>query len=217
MKAIGISEFVEQMDSKAFTIKEILKIRDDLGIPFKKHPLGFFVCTLLQEGPYKIRLHYWMSSINLEVQSLDLMIHDHTFNFKSWVVSGSIENTVYEQASDGLEYNLYSTFYDQNTSILRRENRKFLVAETSVKIISRNNTYEMSAGVLHKTRALENLTFTVLYTEETNVKNPMVLADEKLTATEISFERSEVNEKDMQNYLEHLKIANHLRPTATIP
>jgi hypothetical protein len=206
MNLYSIDSLLEKLNNNDLTLKEILSIREKLAKPFKKHPLGFYVCTLIEEGVQKIRLHYWVTSDSKEIQSLDLMIHDHIFNFKSWVFSGAIENIEYQQSNVGLKYNLFSTYYNENSSILRREAQSLLVTEKNVRIISKGDSYEMSAGVLHKTRALEDMTFTILYTQETDLKNPVVLAYERLLESEIVFERSEIHEIDMQNYLSRLKI-----------
>ena len=118
MAIYSISEFVELLEKQEISLIDILNLREGLKKPFKRHPLGFYACTLFEENSRKIRLHYWDLSTNNELQSSELMIHDHIFDFKSWILSGSIENIEYEIDKKGIIYYLYSTFYEEDCSIL---------------------------------------------------------------------------------------------------
>lgn len=201
MDIYTINGFIDLLEKQMLSLKDILDIRTSLKRPFKKHPLGFYSCTLLEEDSYKIRLHYWDKLINEDMQSSELTIHDHIFNFKSWVMLGSIENIQYQEDDNGQIYNVYSGVYQENYSILKKTSKVLKIKKQSTNIFKNGESYTMSAGVLHETKLLDNLTFTVLYTEDTNLKNPLVLGSTSLENTQYIYERSEINEVEIKNLL----------------
>lgn len=191
-----INEFLELLDNKKLSLIHILNLREKLNKPFKRHPLGFYACTLFEEHSRKIRLHYWDSSNSKEVQSSELMIHDHIFDFKSWILSGSIENIEYEIDEKGQVYHLYSTFYEKDCSILEKTTESIKILEKNIQVYENGQSYNMKAGVLHKTRTIQDKTFTVLYTEDTERVVPRVLARD-LAEKKIVYERKEITEQEI--------------------
>lgn len=206
MAIYTIREFIDLLEHNKLSLTDILNIRTSLKRSFKKHPLGFYSCTLLEENTYKIRLHYWDKSINEDMQSSELMIHDHIFNFKSWVMLGSIENIQYKEDDGGQIYSVYSGIYQKNCSILKKTSKLLKIKKQSTNIFKKGESYTMLAGVLHETKPLENLTFTVLYTKDTNLKNPLVLGPTTLENTQYIYERSEINEVEIIKLLSKIVV-----------
>ncbi|WP_353172492.1 hypothetical protein [Acinetobacter rudis] len=196
-----IDNFINLLENYKISLNEILEIRKFLNRPFTRHPLGFYSCTLLEEQPFKIRLHYWNPLVTNDLQSSELMIHDHIFNFKSWIMSGSIENIEYTKDDEGSEYSIYSGFYEKEYSILRKTPDFIKIREKNTQILKKGESYEMLAGILHKTRSLESATFTVLLTEDTNLNKPLVLGSKEIRDAEYIYKRSEVNEADISKIL----------------
>src|SRR5665811_1295804 len=67
-------------------------------ILFQKHPLGFKYFKLGSiSSTEELRLHLWTKTN--ENHDDDLQIHDHSFNFKSFVIFGLLMNHLYEPVS----------------------------------------------------------------------------------------------------------------------
>lgn len=199
-----ISEFVELLDNGKLSLNDILNIRKFLNIPFKIHPLGFYSCTLLHENNQKIRLHYWDSSIGVEQQSSELVIHDHIFNFKSWILLGVLENIEYDIVENGEVYNLYTTKYKNDLSILEEAMEVIKIIQKNTSIYVNGQSYLMEAGILHKTRILTDKAFTVLHTIDSELITPRVLSNTYKSKTETIFNRKDVSEQDVVDKLKFL-------------
>ncbi|WP_288403653.1 hypothetical protein [uncultured Acinetobacter sp.] len=197
MSKYTIGEFVELLDNGKLALDDVLKIRDLMNAPFKVHPLGFYSCTLLHENNQKIRLHYWDSITNAEQQSSELMIHDHIFDFKSWIMLGALENIEYEESDEGERYYLYSTKYENDSSILKITDDSLKITYKNSSVYTQGMSYVMGANVLHKTRSVAERTFTILHTQDTGNTSPRVLSNTNMSESEIIFQRKDVNEKEL--------------------
>ncbi len=150
-------------------------MRREVCAPFRSHPLGFYACTLLASGAHKIRLHFWPIDGGAS-QSPDCQIHDHLFLFKSWVLSGSVENIEYTTSLDGQGFSVYRTKYSGYASTLTKTSavRKLTVQHRCT--YSAGSSYKVAAGTLHKTvRIGTQPAFTVLATSDVSVTSPIVL------------------------------------------
>lgn len=197
MSKYTIGEFVELLDNGKLALDDVLKIRDLMNAPFKVHPLGFYSCILLHENNQKIRLHYWDSITNAEQQSSELMIHDHIFDFKSWIMLGALENIEYEESDEGERYYLYSTKYENDSSILKITDDSLKITYKNSIVYTQGMSYVMGANVLHKTRSVAERTFTILHTQDTGNTSPRVLSNTNMSESEIIFQRKDVNEKEL--------------------
>lgn len=197
MSKYTVGEFVELLDNGKLALDDVLKIRELMNAPFKVHPLGFYSCTLLHENNQKIRLHYWDSITNAEQQSSELMIHDHIFDFKSWIMLGALENIEYEESDEGERYYLYSTKYENDSSILKITDDSLKITYKNSSVYTQGMSYVMGANVLHKTRSVTERTFTILHTQDTGNTSPRVLSNTNMSESEIIFQRKDVNEKEL--------------------
>lgn len=197
MSKYTIGEFVELLDNGQLALNDVLKIRELINAPFKVHPLGFYSCTLLHENDQKIRLHYWDSITNEEQQSSELMIHDHIFDFKSWIMQGALENIEYEISDEGEVYYLYSTIYENDSSILKITDNSLKITHKNSSIYTQGMSYMMSANVLHKTRSVTDRTFTILHTQDKVNTSPRVLCNTNISESEIIFQRKDVSEQEL--------------------
>ncbi|HGY5238365.1 TPA: hypothetical protein ACNV64_003039 [Aeromonas salmonicida subsp. pectinolytica] len=163
------------LEQKNITLADLLKLRSKLNVPFRLHPLGFFACTLLTEGTRKLRLHYWPVA-GATQQSPECQIHDHLFEFRSWVLTGAVENIEYIISSEGRELAVYQTEYSGNQSILSKMDFTLKLTEQKRKLYQAGSSYSMSAGVLHETVRLgSEPVFTVLVTNDVSTSAPVVL------------------------------------------
>jgi hypothetical protein len=154
---------------------DFLRLRIALRAPFRRHPLGFLSCTLLSEGSRRLRLHYWPVAGAFQ-QSGDCQIHDHLFDFKSWVLGGLIENIEYTASPTGVEHALYEASYVGDTSVLEKTKATVRLQETRRQSFSAGEPYSVSAGVLHQTvRRGDKPAITVLVTDDRSPSAPLVI------------------------------------------
>lgn len=171
----SISDFVELLDKGRLSLDQLLALRRQLKAPFRLHPLGFIACVLLSDGPKKIRLHYWPVA-GAAQQSPECQIHDHLFEFKSWVFSGEVQNVEYDISDSGNEFSEYRTEYVGNQSILLKTDRTVRLTESRRSTYGAGSTYNLSAGVLHETIRLgAKPAFTVLAATDVTAARPLVL------------------------------------------
>ena len=150
-------------------------MRREVRAPFRSHPLGFYACTLFGEGARKIRLHFWPIDGGVS-QSPDCQIHDHLFEFRSWVLSGAVENIEYTTSMDGQGFSVYRTEYIGNASTLTKTSAVHKLSEQHRYTYSAGSSYEVAAGTLHKTvRIGSKPAFTVLSTSDVSAASPIVL------------------------------------------
>lgn len=157
------------------SLSDFLSLRHELRLPFKLHPLGFIACTLLTEGSRKLRLHYW-PAVGGTQQSPDSQIHDHLFEFTSWVLAGAVENVEYIDSPVGKEFSVYKTQYSGDQSILTKTGATLKLSEQRRTLYDAGTCYSVSAGVLHETvRVGAAPAFTVLLTDDVSTAAPLVL------------------------------------------
>lgn len=168
-------------------------MRQELRAPFRFHPLGFIVCTLIAEAPLNLRLHYWPVHGGVQ-QSPECQIHDHLFEFQSWVLSGAVENIEYEASATGHEYSVYETKYRDGQSILIKTDQLFRLVERGRSVFKEGESYSVTAGTLHQTsRVGGGPAFTVLVTNDVSSKAPLVLGS-KAGLDSYTYQRSVVEE-----------------------
>ena len=150
-------------------------MRRALGIPLRLHPLGFIACTLLTEGSLKLRLHLWPAHGGIQ-QSPDCQIHDHLFEFKSWVLSGTVENVEYQKNASGIEHSVYKAEYRDDQSILTKTGELIRLEEKSRTAYETGMSYSVSSGTLHETvRIGAEPACTVLVAKDVSDSAPLVL------------------------------------------
>lgn len=175
-------------------------MRQALCAPFRFHPLGFIACTLMAEGPLKLRLHYWPLHGGLQ-QSPDCLIHDHLFEFQSWVLSGSVENIEYKPSSTGNEYSVYETEYRDGQSILIKTGQLFRLVERNRTVYAEGESYSVAAGTLHETGRFGcSPAFTALITNDVSSKAPLVLGS-KAGLDSYCYKRTVVEEAVVEKLL----------------
>jgi len=171
----SLSQIENSLERGAVGISELLSLRRELQSPFKLHPLGFMACTLMIDGPRRLRLHYW-PVVGGAQQSPECQIHDHIFEFKSWVLSGAVENVEYSASEHGAELAVYRTEYLDDQSILTKTSATLKVVETGRCVYSAGSCYEVPTGRLHETVRLgATPACTVLLTNDASEEAPVVL------------------------------------------
>ena len=171
----SIAQIESLLERGAVRLPELLSLRRELQAPFKLHPLGFMVCTLLIEDTRRLRLHYWPAAGGAQ-QSPECQIHDHLFEFRSWVLEGTVENIVYVPSPEGAEHAVYEAQYAGDRSILTKTAATLLLAVQYRSAYPAGSCYAVGASVLHETVRLgPTPAFTVLVTNDVSEASPLVL------------------------------------------
>jgi hypothetical protein len=173
---VSIREVTQALEEGSISLQALLLLRRQLKAPFRLHPLGFIACTLLSDGPQKVRLHYWPVAGGSQ-QSPDCQIHNHLFNFRSWVLAGEVQNIEYSVSNSdaGREMAEYRTEYLHDQSILSKTGRTLRLTETRRTAYPAGSTYSLAAGVLHETVRLGlEPAVTILVADEVSTAPPLV-------------------------------------------
>lgn len=172
---LNFEHVTQKLKEGNISLQELLSMRREARAPFRSHPLGFYACTLIDEGDRKIRLHFWPIDGGAP-QSPDCQIHDHLFSFRSWVIYGSVENIEYTTSPEGQEFSVYRTEYSGYTSTLTKTNDVRNLSVQKRESFSAGSSYDVKAGTLHKTvRTGAQPAFTVLATRDVSTTLPIVL------------------------------------------
>jgi hypothetical protein len=197
---VSIEELQRQLETGQLTATDLLSMRQELGAPFRLHPLGFIVCTLLTEGASKFRLHFWPVIGGVQ-QSPECQIHDHLFEFKSWVLAGAVENIEYVASAQGESFALYRTEYIGDRSQLTKTDNTLRLAEVERRTHFAGSSYVVPAGVLHETtRVGTRPALTVLVTTDVSSAAPLVAGPANGHESYV-YERRVVDEAAIQEML----------------
>lgn len=172
-------------------------------IAFQKHPLGFKYFKLGKiSNKEEFRLHFWIGTN--ENQDDDLQIHDHSFNFESFIVYGNLKNTKFNSKTD-LTSNgyIYDVKFRNEKSRLALNLEKQSLETLSSEIIETGGFYSIESDELHKSENLNNLTVSLLKITKPKNKIARVFSPKELNGLP-SFERTLILDK------ENLELLNKL-------
>lgn len=172
---IDVEQITQRLNEGRINLQELLSMRLEVRAPFRSHPLGFYACTLLTEGVRKIRLHFWPVYEEAS-QTPDFQIHDHLFEFRSWVLCGSVANLEYTTSEDGQEFSVYRTEYSGNVSVLTKTGGTCKLTLSQRYTYNAGSSYQVAAGALHQTIRIGNTpAFTILASNDVSTASPIVL------------------------------------------
>ena len=170
----SISDLVNGLKLGRISLHDVLAFQREKDLSFRLHPLGFIACTLLSEGSLKARLHIWPSDGEHQ-QSPYCQIHDHLFEFQSWVLSGSIKNIEYQKDPDGFEFSIYETSYRGDWSVLNKTQERIRLSRSQAHRYDKGSKYSVNAGVLHETeRVGGEPAVTLLITTDISNRPPLI-------------------------------------------
>ena len=155
-------------------------------------------------------MHFWINTN--EKHDVDLQIHDHSFDFESFVVSGSITNNKYEiissSTSKGYVYDV--KFRNEKSKLILNTDNCCIQHTESVRI-NCGGFYSMISSEFHESINNEDLTITLLKIIKSNDKTARVFSPKKLSSLS-SFERTtltfEENLKLIDKIIELTKFKN---------
>lgn len=156
-------------------------------IIFQSHPLGFKYFKLGEISKNEeLRLHFWIETN--EKQDDDLQIHDHSFDFESFIVYGKIKNVKYISVNDerfqGFMYNV--RFQNENSKLVLGSKNQFLKI-IEIEKIRTGEFYSLKSNELHKSENIKDSTISLLKIIKLQPKVARVFSPKEL----INFSRFE--------------------------
>lgn len=171
----SISTLRIALDAWSLSPADVIEMCLSRGLEFRAHPLGFISCVFIEEGNRKARLHIWPISENLS-QGEGVTIHDHVFNFTSWVLAGEIINRCVYIDGAGKPCSVYEASYASESSVLVKKNETLNIMEGEIQRYSTGMRYSMCAGQLHETKSVDSsVAVTVLITHDVSTSHPLVI------------------------------------------
>jgi len=157
---IADNNFITTIESLEFIIKDfnleelVKEITNDsewLRFICKKsysHSNGFDKLTLFRGSNLRVRLHiYWLDNKNKNPN-----IHDHRWNFSSFIIKGSYKSEIYEISDVGTDKFLYH-YYSQASNKQNYELdfiKKVKLAHIETKEYAENDINTGKAGEIHR-------------------------------------------------------------------
>lgn len=173
----------------------------------KAHPLGFYSISLGNiNDTCAVRLHLWTK--DAKIQNEHLLIHNHIFNLKSFVICGSLTNKTYNisKANDNSEGTLYSVKYTENGSSLTRVDSGYIIEQSSKTKITAGEYYCVDSSEFHETINSENsFAATILITERVKEIAPIVYGKYNMGEF-LEFDRVFISELEINHALDQLLI-----------
>jgi hypothetical protein len=141
------------------------------------HPVGFIHVNLAESERANLRLHLWVP-IPEEFRGLGWQIHDHTWSLTSYVICGSITNSIYSvhTASKMPTHRIYEVKYDGRINYLESTDVLITYKTEEEEVLTRGDIYTIQPRVFHSSDSdLAIVGATLVLSEKTGEKNPRVI------------------------------------------
>ena len=183
----------------AFIKKQPLKVYKNLmkyisknedKIHFQNHPLGFKFSNIGSlNSDIDFRIHFWNK--NQVCQDNAFVIHNHSFDFESFILNGQLNNITYDFKENELEGGyLYKVNFVNNKSILELQSSKNSIFVKNSIILNKNDFYKVDKDEFHESSNLANSSITIIkIIKPKDFKNPIVFSFKKLKNIK-SYERT---------------------------
>ena len=196
-----INEGFENLDAtKIYKELKVYFENNREKIRFQKHPLGFKYFKLGSiSSTEELRLHLWTRTN--ENHDDDLQIHDHSFNFKSFVIYGLLMNHLYEPnyENDAVGFIYDVKFRNEKSRLILNSSKQKLIDLKSEKLTTAN-FYEIQSNEFHKTENLVEPSLTILKITKPKTKVARVYSPKELSKLS-KFERTFLNENENDNLI----------------
>lgn len=164
-------------------------------IHFQKHPLGFKYLKLGKiSSSTEFRVHFWIDTN--ENHDDDLQIHDHSFDFESSVLSGSIINKKYiinhSEKSEGF---IYEVVFKNDKSKLILKSSNCCISKTITENLTSGEFYKVRNDEFHESINRQQHTITLLRITKSFNKTARVFSPRKINSMS-SFERKILSDEE---------------------
>ncbi|TXE03731.1 hypothetical protein [Algoriphagus aquimarinus] len=146
-------------------------LRDKLRV----HPLGFLFCRLHQfSNNETIRIHIWYDKENIQKPLMD--IHNHFYSITSFIVVGSVSNTLYKASlAEPYTHSTYIGSYQNNERrILSKNDEYYKLEELETHIINEGELYTIGKSEVHRGDSIANFSISLVFTEDPGNPSPLV-------------------------------------------
>ncbi|MBK3848299.1 MAG: hypothetical protein KKD27_03945 [Gammaproteobacteria bacterium] len=196
-------ELERLLDERRLTVFDLIQLCEDANEKLVWHPLGFVSGTFIRHEISKARLHIWPTDNKKQIGGLE--VHDHTFDFTSWVIQGTIESQTFTPENNGELSVAYCTTYTGSESVLTKTSKRISITHQVPLILRAGDKYFFEAGRLHRSRVLgKNPAVTVLITAEGKTESPLVLGPEA-GQIEYRYQRSALSKLEQTLLIERLR------------
>ncbi|MFN3440414.1 MAG: hypothetical protein ACK41V_22140 [Acidovorax sp.] len=142
----------------------------------QQHPLGFLCVKWTLDSTHSLRMHIWSKQFHWH-QVPNWQIHDHTFSFRSVVLTGTIQNKTYRltnEINEGRDVGIYRINYSNQKSHLvpTGEKAKIQIENSSIQL--QDSTYSLPCEVLHRSVLRSEYAITLLATVQSQTTLPGV-------------------------------------------
>lgn len=129
---------------------------------FKKHPLGFYYIKFFNaDNLIEFRLHIWNDFDNNDLNILQ--IHNHSFEFTSLVLTGSIKNILYSIKSCNKAAGfLYNVRFKNGKDRIYLNSNNTLLNEIKTDVINKGSFYSIKINEFHKSVTLDDFSITLI-------------------------------------------------------
>ncbi|WP_433847529.1 hypothetical protein [Acinetobacter proteolyticus] len=160
------------------------------------HPLGFYCCRISTEATSDIRLHFWDKNL---ISQESFAIHTHLFDLESYILYGSLRNTVFEYSKEnkGLKCSVYETSYNGKQSIIKDQETLSFLLINSEKIYNAGDTYSLKARQAHKSDLVSAYAISLVTTLKHQAQIAYVFGTSEIREEKhIKFHRRELNQAE---------------------
>lgn len=115
----------------------------------QRHPLNFLAARVQDESGFALRLHLF--DARFQFKQVGLEVHDHAFDYESFVVDGAVEQTIYEAIPDPRgDHEFLDVTYGHGGSALRSSGRHLRLLQKRRETYGAGTLYKLSHGILHR-------------------------------------------------------------------
>lgn len=202
---MNIKSFCKKLEQNNISLNEIKKELLTSSIEFIWHPLGFIMGTLVVEEKMRLRIHIWSKKYS-KPQEPYWNIHTHIFHLKSWVISGSILNTLYEiEEVNEAENCIYEVCYNDNKSILKKSTKLINLINMNTNLYKKNDSYSIESGVFHSSTLETTSALTIVLSTVTDIETPLVIGKKDYDNFNTKYNREKVDRNILFNILNELE------------
>jgi len=168
-----------------------------------QHPLGFYLVSLLRQGPVALRLHYWPAR-HRPPSSAITPYHDHVWTLQSRILIGHIENVELSLKPDPTGEYVVATIEQVNGVDTVVPTGERVAIETTKNLIqSAGQSYSISPKIFHCTNvSLDVAAVTVVRAEVVVPGGPRTLVPVGYSGQAPS--RTYLSSSDAQRVLQEL-------------
>jgi quercetin dioxygenase-like cupin family protein len=203
IEEIGAS--FDSKDSKSIYSCLIKLFEVNQNLIFQKHPLGFKFCNIGQiSNNQDLRIHIWDNDLNI-TQDEELQIHNHSFDFESFIVSGRIKNTVFK-LKNGINLNghLYEVKFVDNKSFLEEQAGSFDIEITLDEEFNEGSFYFLNRNEFHQSKCTTNFSITLIRMIKPSVFKSPMLYSTKSVKQHLTYSRSPISSQENREIINQI-------------